>query len=86
MLSTGKIYKSIENTARELGVDKNPCCCLNGAVLYDGRGGREIVAKLGEKARPAARILREKGLPTFYIIPTLCASKRRSGKRIMKIF
>ena len=25
VLSTGKIYKSIEKTARELGVDKNPC-------------------------------------------------------------
>ena len=69
VLSTGKIYKSIEKTARELGVDKNPCCCLNGAVLYDGRGGREIVAKLGEKARPAARILREKGLPYVLYYP-----------------
>ena len=69
VLSTGKIYKSIEKTARELGVDKNPCCCLNGAVLYDGRGGREIVAKLGEKARLAARILREKGLPYVLYYP-----------------
>lgn len=69
ILSTGKIYKSIENTARELGLDANPCCCLNGAVLYDGRGGERIIAGLREAARPAARMLAEKGLSYVLYYP-----------------
>ena len=49
-------------------------------MLYDGRGGREIVAKLAKKARPPRAYCVKRDCPTFYIIPTLCASKRRSDK------
>lgn len=69
VLSTGKIYKSIEQTARALGLEKNPCCCLNGAVLYDGKGGEKIVAALGERARMAAEFIAKKGLSYVLYYP-----------------
>lgn len=69
VLSTGKIFKSIEKTAKELGLERNSCCCLNGAVLYDGLGGERLVSALGQRARPAARLLAARGVSYVLYYP-----------------
>ena len=58
-------------------------------VLFaNGNTRPQDYAALRDHFRPshADRVAMKRDCPTFYIIPTLCASKRRSDKRILKIF